>query len=266
MADQPKTFYDKQYSTGCYAVAEKPEDHSFYPVLKAFIDEFQLHDKKCLEVGCGRGAFQDVVADYTGVDISEAVANKLHKPFYRCSATELPLKDRSFDVIWTYAVLEHIREPEKAMKEMRRVLKHNGFLLLAPAWQCRPWAAMGYSVRPYRDFDFKGKIIKLSIPLRNSVLFRSMFVFPRRILRTIQFFFRKKPVPFKFRKLKPNYDHYWVSDSDALNSMDPYDAILWFISRGDICISYPRRLSKLFVRTGPVIFQKTGLPQGKNDH
>ena len=207
-----------------------------------------------------------MVADYTGVDISEAVANKLHKPFYRCSATELPLKDSSFDAIWTYAVLEHIPEPEKAMKEMRRVLKHKGFLLLAPAWQCRPWAAMGYSARPYRDFDFKGKIVKLSIPLRNSVLFRSMFVFPRRILRTIQFFFRKKPVSSKFRKLNPNYDHYWVSDSDALNSMDPYDAILWFISRGDICISYPRWPSRFFVRTGPIIFQKTGLPQGKNDH
>ncbi|MBA7700081.1 hypothetical protein ES703_108788 [subsurface metagenome] len=266
MTDQLKTFYDKQYTAGCYAVAEKPEDHSFYPILKAFIDEFQLHNKKCLEIGCGRGAFQDMVADYTGVDISETVANMLHKPFCRCSATELPFENESFNAVWTQAVLEHVPRPEKAMLEIRRVLKHNGFLLLAPAWQCRPWAAMGYSVRPYRDFDFKGKIVKLSIPLRNSVLFRSMYVFPRRLFRTIQFFFRKKPVTFKYRKLNPNYDHYWVSDSDALNSMDPYDAILWFISRGDICISYPRWFSKLFVRTGPIIFQKTGRPKGKNDH
>lgn len=99
-------------------------------------------------------------------------------------------------------------EPEKALKEMRRVLKNQGFLLLAPAWQCRPWAAMGHSVRPYRDFDFKGKIIKLSIPLRNSMLFRSMYVFPRRLFRTIQFFFRKSPIHFKYRKLKPNYDYF----------------------------------------------------------
>ncbi len=124
---------------------------------------------------------------------------------------------------------------------------------------------MGYFVRPYRDFNWKGKIIKLLILLRNSVLFRSMYVFPRRLFRTIQFFFRKKTVPFKFRKLKPNYDHYWVSDSDALNSMDPYDAILWFISRGDICISYPRWLSRFSVRTGPIILQKSGLHQDKND-
>ncbi len=263
MTDRLKTFYDKQYTTGCYTVAEKPEDHSFYPVLKAFIDEFQLHDKKCLEVGCGRGAFQDVVTDYTGVDISEVVANLFHKPFYQYPATELPFENSSFDTIWSYAVLEHIPEPEKAMKEMRRALKHNGLLLFAPAWQCRPWAAMGYSVRPHRDFDWKGKITKLSILLRNSVLFRSMYVFPRRLYRTIQFFFRKSPVSFKYRKLKPNYDHYWVSDSDALNSMDPYDAILWFISRGDTCISYPRWLSKFFVRTGPIIFQKSELPPGQ---
>jgi SAM-dependent methyltransferase len=207
-----------------------------------------------------------VVTDYTGADISEVVANLFHKPFYQCPATELPFENSSFDAIWSYAALEHIPEPEKAMKEIRRVLKNQGFLLLAPAWQCRPWAAMGHSVRPYHDFDFKGKIIKLSIPLRNSVLFRSIYVFPRRLFRTIQFVFRKNPVPFKYKKLKPNYDYFCVSDSDALNSMDPYDAILWFISRGDTCISRARRLSKFFVRTGPIIFQKSELPHSKNDH
>lgn len=99
MTDKLKTFYDKQYTTGCYSTAEKPEDHSFCPVLKAFVDEFQLYDKKRLEVGCGPGAFQDVVADYTGVDISDVVADSFHKPFHQCSAKELPFKDSSFNAI-----------------------------------------------------------------------------------------------------------------------------------------------------------------------
>jgi len=37
--------------------------------------------------------------------------------------------------------------------------------------------------------------------------------------------------------LNPNYEKYWVRDSDAVNSIDSHEAILWFLSRGDECLN-----------------------------
>jgi ubiquinone/menaquinone biosynthesis C-methylase UbiE len=255
-----REFYNRMHSGDRYSAKLKAEDHAFNGVLETFIDQYQLQGKKCLEIGCGRGAFQDLVSDYTGTDISDAVRAYLHKPACQCSATELPFKDGSFEAIWEYAVLEHVPKPERAFEEMRRVLKNNGLLLLSPAWQCRTWAAEGYPVRPYSDFDLKGKLIKASIPIRNLVLFRSMYIFPRRLIRLITYLLTKRSLRFKYRELTPNYDIFWMDNSDAVNSMEPYEAILWFVSRGDKCISYPNSLSQFFVRRGAIIFriQKDG--------
>jgi SAM-dependent methyltransferase len=248
-------FYDNIY----YEKGQRPtapaQAHPFYPVLSHFVSSYALHDKHCLEIGCGRGVFQDVVNHYTGVDLSHSVGADLHKPFFVCSATALPFAANAFDAVWSYAVLEHVPHPELALREMRRVLKPNGLLLLAPAWQCRPWAAQGYPVRPYSDFKLAGKLIKASIPLRDSVLFRAISVFPRRMQRLLIALCRRQPTHFSYRLLEPNYDHFWMSDADAVNSMDPFEAILWFASRGDSCLSPPTRLRQFFVRSGALVLQ-----------
>ncbi len=254
--DKLKVFYDNEYSMSQYAAETSAENHGFYNELKEFVNRYGLSNKKCLEIGCGRGAFQDIVPDYTGIDVSDTVSKYIHKPFYQCSATKLPFEDDSFDAIWTITVLEHVPEPELALEEMRRVLKPNGLLFLSPAWQCRSWAADGYAVRPYSDFDLRGKLIKASIPLRDSVLFRSMYIFPQRFIRYCNYAWSKKPTRFKYKKLAANYEHFWVSDSDACNAMDPYEAILWFKSRGDKCLSFTNNFSEFFVRTGAIIFKK----------
>jgi SAM-dependent methyltransferase len=252
---QAKEFYRREYSQNQYACYQSIEKAIGYKEIKAFVDMYGLHRKKCLEIGCGRGVFQYLVEDYTGVDLSNSVKQYLHKPFYQASATELPFKDNEFDAVWTIAVLEHVFNPERALMEMRRVIKPGGLLFLHAAWQCRPWAASGFSVRPYRDLDLKGKLIKASIPVRNSVLFRSLYVFPRRLVSCLRYALAGEHAKFRYKKLKPNYVHFWQSDSDAVNSIDPYEAILWFVSRGDACLSYTNPLSGFFVRTGAIIFQ-----------
>jgi len=60
---------------------------------------------------------------------------------------------------------------------------------------------------------------------------------------------------FRYRLLVPNYEIWWQPDSDAINSMDPYEAITWFTSRGDECLNYRGHLDQLTVRTGPLIFR-----------
>jgi SAM-dependent methyltransferase len=129
-------------------------------VLRGFVKQYGLEDKRVLDVGSGRGYLQDVAHDYTGLDISETVASRYHKPFVVGSATAMPLPDSSFDAIWSIWVLEHIPEPEAALKEMRRMLEPGGVLFLAVAWDCTSWATDGFDVRPYSDFNWRGKVVE----------------------------------------------------------------------------------------------------------
>jgi len=223
--------------------------------IRDFVDRYDLRDKRILDVGSGDGALQDVVLDYTGLDISASAARFYHKPFVVGSATELPFPDNSFDVIWTNFVLEHVPQPEKALSEMRRVLRPNGYLYIHAAWYCRPWAAEGYAVRPFRDFGLKGKLIKISIPLRGSIPFRALYVLPIRLLRLSSAALGRKSTAFRYNELRPNYKHLWVPDSDAVNSMDPLEVIIWYTSRGDVCLNHRGFLSQFLISKNPIVFQ-----------
>ena len=85
--------------------------------------------------------------------------------------------------------------------------------------------------------------------------FRSLHIGPRRVRRLLRWALLRRPTTFTYRELQPNYKHYWLSDSDAVNSMDPYEAILWFVSRGDACLSHPTWARQFLVRTGALIFR-----------
>jgi SAM-dependent methyltransferase len=180
-------FYERAFEGADYATGQESETHAFSESLIDFLSSYRLLEGRCLEVGSGRGAFQDLVEDYYGIDIAWSAGKFLTKLFTVASATDLPYPAKSFDAIWSITVLEHVPEPERALQEMWRVLKTGGYLFLAPEWQCRPWAAQGYAVRPYSDFGFRGKLIKASIPLRDSLLFRSLSIFPRRIVRLVTY-------------------------------------------------------------------------------
>jgi SAM-dependent methyltransferase len=205
--------------------------------LQEFAAAQQLENKRVLEVGSGRGYLQDVVADYTGLDISPSVARFYHKPFVLGSATALPFEDNAYDSVWSIWVLEHVPNPEQALREMRRVVKNGGLLYLFPTWGCKPWAAQGYDVRPYSDFGLGGMLIKSSIPLRKTNLFQASYTAPIRTLRWLSHTAFRGPTTLHYRRLTPNYDKFWEGDSDAVSSLDRYEALLWFTSRGDECLN-----------------------------
>ncbi len=202
-------------------------------MVQKFVSKYHIGDKRVLEVGSGRGYLQDVVRDYTGLDISASVAGHYHKPFVIGSATAMPFQDNSYDAIWSVWVLEHIPEPEKALAEMRRVLKPGGTLMLFPAWDCTPWAADGFNARPSSDFNAIGKMTKAAVGFYPE--YDSTLRLPVRAGRLLQYALGEKT--FHYRRLRPNYDVYWQADSDAAVSLDRFETFLWFRSRGDTCLN-----------------------------
>ncbi|MEQ1883893.1 MAG: methyltransferase domain-containing protein [Bryobacteraceae bacterium] len=203
--------------------------------IAKFVDRFQLQDKHVLDVGAGTGYLQDMVEDYVGLDISASAGRYFHKPFVQASATEMPFRDGEFDVLWSIWVLEHVPKPEQALVEIRRVVKDGGILYLNPAWNCPPWIAQGYPVRPYSDLGMRGKLIKASLPLASPLRVASLLGV--RYVRQQYARISSSPTRFHYNLLEPNYAHYWMSDSDALNDLDLNEALLWFTSRGDECLN-----------------------------
>lgn len=253
-------YYDKNRNKTYHheiSKSKKPvEAHRLYSQLIDFIKNNKLEKKKCLEIGSGCGMFQDLVLDYTGTDISDGLKSYYKKPYAVATGNKYPFDNNSFDAIWTITVFEHIPHLDNALSEIKRLLKPGGVVFFAPAWFCRSWAADGYAVRAYSDFNLRGKIIKALIPIRNSIFFRALHVFPTRVLRHIGYFFGRRNQSIKYKKLKPNWDYRWVADSDACNSIDPYDAIIWFEQNGFKCISHPLHFKALFVPSSPLILKK----------
>ena len=243
----PDHFYNLVYAGTAYATFLTPHDHFAVAELSSFLRDHAKYEWRCLEVGSGRGAFQDVVADYTGLDLSSSVAGNYRKPFFTGSAEELPFSDNDFDAIWSITVLEHIPNPESALNEMRRVLKPGGMLFLKPAWNCRPWICEGIPVRPYADLNLRQKFIKLTLPLRDSVWWRALKMLPRRLWNSLRQ--NDQSLPLRYQKLKADYETFWMVDSDACSSIDPFDAIQWFQSRGDEVVSHPTWRSAFLSRS-----------------
>ncbi len=253
-----KEFYENIDRESVYTPEKLPEQHGAYNSILSFINRYDLSKKKILEAGASKGLFQDLVGDYTGLDIAESLTKHFHKPYVCLSDDGIyPFKDNTFDAVWTWKVFEHIPDIDTALKELCRVVKPGGYVLFSPAWQCRPWAAEGYPVRPYSDFGLSGKLIKASIPLRNSLAWRISWVLPKRIFRHIFHCLGYRLRNLPTRQLQPNYSDFWMSDSDAVHSIDPHDAILWFEANGFECVNQPLHLKALTVRTGDLVFRKS---------
>jgi len=104
-----------------------------------------------LDVGCGAGYFLNLIrnrykeAGYeptvVGIDISAHQVSYMAERMSREGITRvvaatgngefLPFADESFDLVTCSEVIEHIRNPKRALEEMRRVLKPTGMLLLS---------------------------------------------------------------------------------------------------------------------------------------
>ncbi len=204
--------------------------------LTEFVSLFGLERARILDVGSGTGYLQDVVENYVGLDISPTAARYYHKPFIEASATNMPIPDNDFDAAWSIWVLEHVPVPEQALLEIRRVVKDGGLIFMVPAWNVYPWAADGYPVRPFGDLNLKGKLAKAGMfAVEYKPLAQAVKMITRASLGTRALF--GGPTHLHYNPLTPNYEKYWMQDSDAINSLDRYEMQLWFTSRGDECLN-----------------------------
>ena len=84
---------------------------------------------RLIDIGCGMKPYENLLAPYVsehvGVDHKDSIHNRSNVDLVG-TAYKIPVEDGSFNAVICTAVLEHLEEPEQALRECHRVLKLNG--------------------------------------------------------------------------------------------------------------------------------------------
>lgn len=146
---------------------------------------------KILEIGCGNCRNLVIFAkkgfDCYGIDFSSEMIKQAKKfckkqnikiKLRKANATKLPFQSNSFDYILNIATLHHLnkKEQEKSLKEMHRVLKPKGKILVS-VWK-KPF---GKEIKPLskelKKTNEKIKEYYLAWHVGSKVLWRYYYVF-----------------------------------------------------------------------------------------
>lgn len=146
-------FAHKYTEEGQGKIGSKLLDGYFKAVEELLKNSGKLEEKtiNAIEIGCGEGfstvRLHKMFPKNATVSASEYVpdlvpkAQKLNPDIsvIEESVYELTHKDNTFDVVFLLEVMEHLDYPEKALEEIRRVLKTGGILILGvprePLWR-----------------------------------------------------------------------------------------------------------------------------------
>ncbi len=130
-------------------------------IIKRIRAEFDDRPLKILDVGCGTGVFAARIreslpnAQVCGVDLVTGMLNKGAERWKRHAAhvspiqgdsERLPFASGSFDVVTCANSFHHYPHQDRAVGEMRRVLRPGGRLMLIDGYRDRLWGWFIYDV------------------------------------------------------------------------------------------------------------------------
>jgi len=112
--------------------------------LSACLDALEVGGRRVLEIGLGEGADAERLirqgASWSGVDLTAesvdrvrtrlALRNLPYDDLLQGSVLSLPFADDTFDMVFSHGVLHHVPDIQQAQKEIHRVLRPGGELVI----------------------------------------------------------------------------------------------------------------------------------------
>lgn len=141
-----------------------------------FFLSYLTPDVSVLDCGCGPGSItlsmaplvapgKVVGVDFGSSQIERATSSAVragikNAEFRTADCYSLPFGDGSFDRVFSHALMEHLSDPVRAMKELHRVLKPRGIVgVCSPDWGgfvlAPPSAELSAAVDAYTDLQAK---------------------------------------------------------------------------------------------------------------
>lgn len=123
-----RLYEDKRYA--------KPYSFAYHKWWAEKMISFLNLKNPILDNGCGPGFMAQFLKGYqvTGLDISPKMAELAKTRYSQVlvgDAQNLPLKDSSFGTVINKGVLHHLENPQKGVKEIRRILTEGGEAVFA---------------------------------------------------------------------------------------------------------------------------------------
>lgn len=120
-----------------YQIAQKGSLELNHPGM-VILKKMAAGANSILDLGCGEGTRLNFLAGekkVLGIDISKVGIDLAKKSFpylqFRVADLEkLPVEDKSFDLVYSAFVMEHLTNPEKVLEEAVRVIADKGYLVL----------------------------------------------------------------------------------------------------------------------------------------
>jgi ubiquinone/menaquinone biosynthesis C-methylase UbiE len=133
--EQNRTYYDD--FSGWYERERGRGYHGLIDDLEMQVLEPIARGAKVLEAGCGTGLILERIArvakEAHGFDLSPGMLEKARERGLSVklgSVTEVPYGDNEFDVVCSFKVLAHVPDIEAAVRELARVTKPGGRMVL----------------------------------------------------------------------------------------------------------------------------------------
>ena len=125
--------------------------------IDLILSEFQaVKPERILDFGCGGGWLSRILSRYdcwvVGIDISRSLIASAKRSAPKASfvvgdCMNLPFKEGVFDTVVSIGTLHHV-DIRKGLKEIRRILKNRGTLLLMEPNKLNPLSAIGRKLFP----------------------------------------------------------------------------------------------------------------------
>ena len=179
---------------GKYKIIADVVGRAFSPADKA--------KARILDLGCGPGNMLDYLASNGDVFGSDFSADALrfclgrgYRRLFRADFHSLPLISTAFDLITCIDVIEHLQDDRKAIRELHRVLRPSGLLVVSvPAFQAL-WGdhdvLYGHH-RRYTTLEVHDKLAEAGFEVLKLTYFEPLFFVPLFVYRKLKSVFKKE--------------------------------------------------------------------------